>query len=174
MTGKPTFRLAGVEDALDSVFGLPVHALVVHFVVLVPIVAVAAVWMAIRPSFSRRFGVAVVVFAVLAFIASVISRVSGEQLASRIGYPDPHTELGNVLPIFIGVFAVLLTLFWLFDRGIPGNRRRPMWVKILAVAVVVAAILAVWWTIRVGHSGAEATWKAVIENTTLGSIDPPS
>lgn len=163
-----------MENPLDVIFGLPVHALVVHFVVLVPIVALAAVWMAVRPSFSRRFGVAVVVFAVLAFIASVISRVSGEQLASRIGYPDPHTELGNVLPIFIGVFAVLLTLFWLFDRGIPGNRRRPLWLKVLAVAVVVAAILAVWWTIRVGHSGAEATWKAVIDNTTRGSIDPPS
>ena len=163
-----------MEDALDSVFGLPVHALVVHFVALVPIIAIAAALMAVRPAFSRRFGVAVVVFTIIAFIASVISRLSGEQLASRIGYPDPHTELGNVLPIFIGVFALLLIIFWLFDRGIPGNRRRPMWLRILAVAVVIAAILALWWTIRVGHSGAEATWKAVIENTKPGFIDPPS
>lgn len=163
-----------METAFDSIAGLPVHALVVHSVILIPIVAIAAVWMAIRPSFSRRFGVAVVIFAIISFIASVISRVSGEQLASRIGYPDPHTALGNVLPIFIGVFALLLLVFWLFDRGVPGNRRRPAWLRIMAVAVVVAAVLAVWWTIRVGHSGAEATWKAVIENTTPGSIEPPS
>ncbi len=163
-----------MDQALDSIAGLPVHALVVHSIILIPIVALAAVWMAIRPSFSRRFGVAVVIFAVIAFIASVISRLSGEQLASRIGYPDPHTRLGNDLPIFIGVFALLLVIFWLFDRGVPGNRRRPIWLRVLAVAVVVAAVLAVWWTVLVGHSGAEATWKAVIENTTPGSIEPPS
>lgn len=163
-----------MENPLDVIFGLPVHALVVHFVALVPIIAIAAVWMTVRPSFSRRFGVAVVVFAVIAFLASVISRLSGQQLASRIGYPDPHTALGNVLPIFMGVFAALLVVFWLFDRGIPGNRRRPTWLRILAVAVVVASILALWWTIRVGHSGSEASWKAVIENTKVGSIDPPS
>ncbi len=163
-----------MESALDSVAGLPVHALVVHSVILIPIVAIAAIWMAIRPTFSRRFGVAVVIFAVISLIASVISRLSGEQLASRIGYPDPHTALGNVLPIFIGVFTLLLLVFWLFDRGVPGNRQRPTWLRILAVGVVVSAVLAVWWTVRVGHSGAEATWKAVIENTTPGSIEPPS
>lgn len=163
-----------MADVLDSFAGLPVHALVVHFVVvLVPIVSIAAIWMAIRPSFSRRFGVAVVVFAVIALLMSIISRLSGEQLASRIGYPDPHTALGNDLPIFVGVLAALLLVFWLFDRGVPGNRRRPTWLRILAVAVVVAAIAATWWTIRVGHSGAEATWKAVIENTTPGFIEPP-
>jgi TctA family transporter len=163
-----------MESALDTVTGLPVHPLVVHIViVLIPVAAIAAVIMALRPSFSRRFGIAVVVLAVVGALGAVVSKMSGEQLSSRIGYPQPHVELGNVLPIFAGVFAALLLIFWLFDRGVPGNRRRPAWLRFLAVALVVAAVLATWWTIRVGHSGAEATWKSVIESTKPGSVPPP-
>lgn len=149
-----------METVLDTFAGLPVHPLVVHVaVVFVPVAALASIIMAIRPQFSRRFGVAIVSLAIIAAIMSFISKASGDRLAARLGYePQPHTELGNTLPIFVTVFALLLLVFWLFDRGVPGNRRRPTWLKVFAVAVVVAALLATWWTIRVGHSGAEAVW----------------
>jgi Mn2+/Fe2+ NRAMP family transporter len=149
-----------MDAVLDTIAGLPVHPLVVHaVVVLVPIAAIAAIAMAIRPQFSRRFGVAVVVLAVIAAVTSFIAKASGDRLAARLGFePQPHTDLGNQLPIFVTVFALLLLIFWLFDRGVPGNRRRPTWLKVLAVAVVIAAVLATWWTFRVGHSGAESVW----------------
>ena len=37
--------------------------------------------------------------------------------------------------------------------------------------LVLASLVTIGWTIRVGHSGAEATWSAVIESTdrTQGS-----
>jgi hypothetical protein len=152
-----------VDGAFDVVFGLPLHPLVVHIVViLVPVAALGAAASVVHAGFGRRYLSAVVVIAVVAAGASLISRESGEQLALRTGTPQPHAELGAVLPVFTWVFAIAVLVFWLFARGVPGNRRRPVWLRVLGVAVVVAAVLALWWTIRVGHSGAEAVWAPVV------------
>jgi uncharacterized membrane protein len=160
-----------VDTVLDTFMGLPVHVLVVHFVVvLVPVAAIGAIVMVFRPSFSRRFGVIVVITAIVGLVGSFLARLSGEQLASRKGFPEPHTELGDVMPAIVGVFTAIVIVFWLFDRGVPGNRARPMWLKVMAALLFVAAVVAIWWTIRVGHSGTEATWGWVIENTQLGQV----
>ncbi len=152
---------------LDTVFGLPVHVLVVHAaVVLLPLVSIGAILVALLPRFSRRFAVLVVVIAWVAVPAAFLAEGSGEQLAERVGLPQPHAELGESLPPFALALAVALLVFWLFDRGIPGNRGRPWWLKGLAVVVILVAVLTTWWTIRVGHSGAEATWSAVVQNTS--------
>ena len=150
----------------DTIFGLPVHALVVHsVVVLIPLSAIGAALMAVRPSFSRRFGPLVVLLAFLAAGFSVISEKSGEQLAERVGLPLVHSELGSSMPLIAIAFFVVLLVFWLFDRGIPRNRHRPVWVRLLAVVLIALAVLATIWVIRVGHSGAEATWSYKIEQT---------
>jgi len=151
---------------LDTVFGLPVHVLVVHaVVVLLPLASVGAVLVALLPRFSRRFAVLVVITAWVAVPLAFLAKGSGEQFAERVGLPQPHAELGDVLPFFAVALAVVLLVFWLFDRGIPGNRRRPWWLKALAAVLIVVAGLTTWWTIRVGHSGAEATWSAIVQNT---------
>ncbi|MFM7146805.1 MAG: DUF2231 domain-containing protein [Actinomycetales bacterium] len=152
---------------LDTVFGLPVHVLVVHaVVVLLPLASIGAVLLALLPRFSQRFAVLVVVLAWAAVPAAFLAEGSGEQFAERVGLPQPHAELGESMPYFAVALAVVLLVFWLFDRGIPGNRGRPWWLKGLAVVLILVAVLTTWWTIRVGHSGAEATWSAVVQNTT--------
>lgn len=154
----------------DTVLGLPVHALVVHaVVVLLPLTAVGAVAIALVPSWSKRFGVLVVIGATLVAGAGVVARESGEQLASRVGTPEPHASLGSWLPLIAIAFWLLVTVFWLFDRGVPGGRARPVWLKVLAAAVIVAAVVATVWVARVGHTGAEAVWSPIVENTTPGS-----
>lgn len=155
-------------DALfDTAFGLPVHALVVHAaVVLVPLSAVGAVIMVLRSSFSRRFGSLVVVIAALAAISAFVAKESGEALALRVGTPEQHAQLGDVMPVVAGGFFVVLLVFWLFDRGIPANRTRPGWLIALGVLLVAAAVFTIVWTVRVGHTGAEAVWSSVIANTT--------
>lgn len=155
-----------MESLLDTVGGVPVHPLVVHaVVVLVPLAGVGAVLMAFWRSFSRRFGVLVVIAAGAGAVAAFLAKGSGEQLAARVGVPQQHLELGDVLPWFtLGLF-VLLLVFWLFDRGIPANRSRPGWLVAGAVLLVLVAAAAVLWTVRTGHSGAEATWSAVVEST---------
>jgi hypothetical protein len=155
----------------DTVFGLPVHSLVVHaVVVLLPLSAVGAICIALVPSWSKRFGILVVLGTFASFGAAVVARQSGEQLASRVGSPQPHVDLGSVLPLIALVLFVLVLVFWLYDRGVPGGRSRPTWLKVLAGLVVVVALVATGWTIRVGHTGSEAVWSPIVENTTPGSV----
>jgi drug/metabolite transporter (DMT)-like permease len=152
-----------VSAFLDTIGGIPVHALVVHAaVVLVPLTALGAILMAVRPDFSRRFGTLVVVVGFVAAGSCVVAKESGEQLARRVGSPQPHVDLGDVMPLVAGGLFLLVLVFWLFDRGIPANKSRPMWLVLLAVVVVVASVAAVYWTFRVGDSGAKAVWEPIM------------
>jgi uncharacterized membrane protein len=155
-----------VDGILDSIAGLPLHPLVVHaVVVLVPLAAVGFLLMAVLPSFSRRFGVIVVVIAGAGAGASIGARLSGEELAERVGTPEAHAELGEVMPwVALGLF-VLGLVFWLVDRGIPGNKPRPGWLIVYAIVLFLASVFAIYWTVRVGHSGSEAVWSGVVKGT---------
>lgn len=149
----------------DTIFGLPTHVLVVHAaVVLLPLAAIGAVVMAFSQRFSVRFGPVVVAVAAVGAIAAFMSRISGEEFAERVGNPQEHAEAGALLPfISVGFFVVLL-LLWLLDR----RGARDLFTQIVAVVVIVAALIVTGWTIRTGHSGAEASWKAIVDNTQPG------
>jgi uncharacterized membrane protein len=150
----------------DTIGGLPVHALVVHAsVVLLPLNGLGAVLISLKPAWARRFGIIVVLVGLVALVSTVVAKESGERLAARVGLPEPHAELGDRLPLFAAVLFVLVTILWLIDRGIPGNRRRPVWVMGLAALVVVVSIITIWWTFRVGDSGARAVWEPILQNS---------
>ncbi len=156
-----------MDSFLDTIDGLPVHAIVVHAaVVLVPLTALGAILMAAVPSFSRRFGPLVVLVGGAAAATCFVAKASGEQLAARVGLPEQHASVADDMPLVATVLFVLLLVFWLFDRGIPLNRSRPFWLVLLAVALAVMSVLALWWVFRVGHTGAQAVWTTVIEGTT--------
>ena len=149
----------------DTIGGLPVHALVVHAsVVLLPLTGLGAVLISLKPAWARRFGIIVVLVGLVALVSTVVAKESGETLAARVGLPEPHAELGDRLPLFAAVLFVLVTILWLIDRGIPGNRRRPVWGMGLAALVVVVSIITIWWTFRVGDSGARAVWEPILLN----------
>ena len=149
---------------LDTVSGLPVHSLVVHaVVVLVPLAAVGAVLMAVWRSFSRRFAPLIVIVAAIAAGSALVAKESGEKLAVRVGGgPPAHMSLGRWMPVIAGALFVLVLVFWLVDRGIPLNRPRPLWLKLLGVALIVVALFATFWTVRVGHTGSEAVWNQLL------------
>lgn len=156
---------------LDTVFGLPVHSLVVHAaVVLLPLAALGALIMGFSARFSRRFGPLVVAVAAAGVVAAFISRASGEELAERVGNPEVHAQVGNLLPfIALGMLVVLLAL-WLLDRGLPGARpQRSLGIQVLGIIVIAAALITAGWTVRTGHTGAEAVWQAIVDNTTPAS-----
>lgn len=146
----------------DTIFGLPTHTLVVHAaVVLLPLAALGAIIMAFSQRFSLRFGPAVVAVAAVGAVAAFASRISGEEFAERVGNPEVHAEAGSVLPFIAAGFFVVLLLLWLLDR----RGARDLLTQIVAVVVIVAALILTGWTVRTGHTGAEATWKAIVENT---------
>lgn len=149
----------------DTIFGLPSHVLVVHAaIVLLPLAALGAIIMAISQRFSVRFGPVIVAVAGVGTVAAFMSRISGEEFAERVGNPEEHAEAGELLPFIAVGFFVVLLLLWLLDR----RGARDLLTQVVAVVVIVAALVVTGWTIRTGHSGAEASWKAIIDNTQPG------
>lgn len=138
---------------------LPLHPLVVHLVVvLVPLGAIGAVLSALIPNFSRRYASASVIIIGVALVASLLSRTSGQDLAREVSTTAEHINAGDVLPAFVGVFFVVTLVFWLFDRGVPLNRKRPIWLRLLAVVVIIVALVATYQTVIAGHTGAVSVW----------------
>ena len=149
----------------DTIFGLPTHTLVVHAaVVLLPLAALGGIIMGFSQRFSVRFGPVVVAVAAVGTVAAFASRVSGEEFAERVGNPEEHAEAGELLPFIAVGFLVVLLILWLLDR----RGRRDLLTQIVGIVLIVAALVLTGWTVRTGHSGAEATWKAIVENTQPG------
>ncbi len=145
-----------VDFLPPDINGLPLHPLVVHAaVVLIPLTGVLALLMVIVPRFSYRFGPLVVVLAWVAVGSAWLGKETGEMLRRKVeDVSATHVEAGDLLPMFAGVQAVLVTLLWLADRR--GGRGVLGVLVALATLVVVAA--AGYWTYRTGDSGAQSVW----------------
>jgi hypothetical protein len=153
--------------------GLPLHALVVHaVVVLVPLAVLAAVAVAVWPAARRRFDWLAVAVAVVATVCIPVATSTGEGLRDRLA-PNPliaaHAELGDQLLIAVAPMTVALAGFVLLTRrsrrtegpgamvtGTSGWTR--LATVVLAVAVVVLAAISAVQVVRIGDSGARAVW----------------
>ena len=125
----------------DSINGVPIHALIVHVaIVLIPLSAIGAILIAARPKALRFFGVKTVIAAAVGVVAGVISKTSGQNLSQRVGWPQEHVDYGNIFPIAALGFLFLLTIFWLIARGVPLNRERPLWLKVVGATLILVAI----------------------------------
>ena len=105
-------------------------------------------------------GIAGAVLLAAASLGSIVMAVSRQ--ASR--------RIGGALALAIAVAGVLIAVaggriwsaaalflaatgFWLFDRGVPGNRPRPGWLRAWAVLLVVVAIAALTLTLAAVRAG---------------------
>ena len=157
----------------DTVFGIPVHPLVVHaVVVLVPLASLGVVATAFVPKWRQRFGglVALVTLAAVAMVP--VATQSGEQLEESVGETpalESHIELGDAMIFFaIPLLVAAVALWWLGRRE---AERRPYGRGItltVGVVSVVVALAATAWIVRVGHSGAESVWGGVASSTSGG------
>jgi hypothetical protein len=162
-----------------TIGGLPAHPLIVHAtVVLVPLAAAAVALHTFWPAARARLGVVTLGAAVLAVILVPLSTSSGEQLehdVPRTALVEQHTELADgLLPWVLGllVVAVLLAVRDVMAQCGVGRVRvpegaattvataltRPVVLGILTVLVVVGTTQQV---VRIGHSGAKASWNDV-------------
>jgi hypothetical protein len=176
---------------LDTIFGLPVHALIVHAtVVIVPSAAGAVALAAGWPRFRRWAGVLPLVLSAIAVLLVPLSTGSGEALEQRVGHSDlieRHAQLaeGLLLPVLILAVAAA-ALFWLYLKEVavtePGGRAaraveraggpgRPGTVIMVALSLVAAVgvIGTVVQVARIGHSGAEAAWSDLVNATNPAS-----
>lgn len=163
---------------MDQINGLPAHILLVHaVVVLVPIAAAMLVAAAVWPAARRRLGAATPVAAAVAFLSIPPATQAGEWLQARV--PDSplvraHAGMGHDVIPFAGLMVVLAALVWWRQRQAdadprpagpgaalatelrtPTDRRT----VVIAVAAVLVAAGAVVTTVRIGDSGAKASWQ---------------
>jgi uncharacterized membrane protein len=169
----------------DFVGGLPLHPLVVHFVVvLLPLAVLGSILTAVWPVVRRRFGWLAVAAAAAGTALTPIATSSGEFLEGRLGTNpgiEEHARLGDMLfwwalPLFLAVTA-LMVLHHRTEKaarapevdpaggGVATETKRATGTSIamlvLAVITVGLAVGTGIHTYRVGDAGARTVWEFV-------------
>ncbi|MCZ3387217.1 MAG: hypothetical protein LH630_09705 [Actinomycetia bacterium] len=151
----------------ETVFGLPLHPLVVHgAAVLVPLAALLTVIIAISQEKRARWGVLAWLMATAAWGATITAKLSGENLKES-RYPDvtplpiaQHTDYGAsavwfVLALWLAVSAVLLINV---DRRRRDGFGSPLLPTLVAVVSILAAMAATGQVALTVWTGTEARW----------------
>jgi uncharacterized membrane protein len=168
----------------EFVSGLPLHALVVHFVVvLLPLAVAGSVVIALWPAARERFGWLVAAVAVIATILVPVATDSGEKLKRRVGGSellDEHQRLGDqmlyyAIPMAVAVLGLMIVHELGRRRasaetdtpdsaeGAPTVTRTRTKVAIVVVAVLTIglAVAAGIHVYRVGDAGSRVVWDFV-------------
>jgi predicted membrane protein DUF2231 len=167
-----------LADDLWTVNGIPAHPLLVHaVVVLLPLAAVGAIALAVRPAWRRKYSWPVLGLTVVGVGSVPLAQKAGEQLYDKLsGLDNPligkHADLGNdLLPFALGflVAVVLLVVAGrLADREttataesqeVPKTWRRIA--IVMSVLVICAGVASTVQVVRIGDSGATAVWDGV-------------
>lgn len=154
-----------MESILYTVSGLPVHALVVHFaVVVLPVSASALIALIYVPKIKSKYAFITTAGIVLGSAAVLVAKQSGEALAENIGLPGEHADYGALLT-YAAFVLMVLTLVWY--RSSKGLRSRV--VTPLGHTTVLAAIAVLGLTFLTGHTGAQAVWQGKLTATTAST-----
>ena len=159
-----------MSSLLYTISGLPVHALVVHFaVVLLPLAAGGVLTAIYIPRFRRNFAFASVFGTFIGTGAAFVAKQSGEALSAHIGLPKTHANYGNILPYISFAFFVISVIWY---QGI----RKKSAIKASSLGHVTAflALIVIGLTFLTGHTGAQAVWKARIEALSSNSFSDTS
>lgn len=172
----------------EFIGGLPVHPLLVHFtVVLLVLAVVGAVLTAVWPAVRRRFGWLVFADAVVGALLVPFTTTSGTNLASRLpanSLIDEHMRLGEMmiwwavgLAVAVGALMVVHTMAARQvttkvavgaagaedvreeDTHGSGGTAPALAMIVLAVVTVGVAVGAGIHVYRVGDAGARAVWE---------------
>ncbi len=140
--------------------GVPLHPLIVHaVVVLVPLASLLLLLAAVSPRIRRWAGILTPITATLALVMVPLATQSGEALEKRVDASPAlkeHTELGDSLLYFVLTLAILAWALWFLDR-----RARSGLMTAVIVLSVVSVLATTVQVIRIGHSGASASWSDV-------------
>jgi hypothetical protein len=147
---------------LDTIFGLPMHPLIVHAtVVIVPTAALLVALAATVRRFRTWIGPVPALAAIVACILVPLSTGSGEELEHRVGdssLVEKHADLAETLIWLVIPLALASVVgYWLHRRG-SGGRALVATVAVLAVGLAGATLVDV---ALIGHSGAKASWSSV-------------
>jgi hypothetical protein len=157
---------------MQTVNGLPAHVLLVHaIVVLLPLSAALLALTALWPAARRRLAGPNAILSLLVVVLVPITTSAGEWLEHRLT-PTPlihrHTELGDTAIYAAVAVAVLAVLVWWRQRESAGRTPAkrtflaPASGAVTATLTVIAVLVsaaAVYDVVRIGDSGAKASWN---------------
>ncbi|HAM27604.1 MAG TPA: hypothetical protein DCP11_13150 [Microbacteriaceae bacterium] len=156
-----------------QVNGLPLHVLLVHFVVIVvPLAALCTVLAAAWPAARGRLGIVTPLIAFAALVSVPVTTEAGEWLLARVANTpliQAHAIIGKTLLPWAFATFVVATAQWAWFRyfAAPDGRYRPLASRkglrititiALAVAVVFLAVGSIVTVVQIGESGARAIW----------------
>ncbi|MFB9741549.1 DUF2231 domain-containing protein [Pseudonocardia sulfidoxydans] len=166
-----------------TIGGIPAHPLVVHaVVVLLPLAAIGAVVIAVRPSLRRTLGVAVTLVALAGVVAVPVATQSGSRLLATSGGGGPlvgeHADrAGNLLPwavLFLALLLVSVVTGKRADRtttpadaaggGVAVQTRTTTLHRVSTVTGVLAALAGIAVTalvVWIGDAGAQSVWQGI-------------
>lgn len=169
--------------------GLPAHPLIVHLpVVAIPVAALAAIALMIRPAWLARWGVAAGAVALLGMAGTFLAAGSGEALQESLGAEgdthliEEHAEAAEALRLVMFGFLILFTVtlvVWAARRGaltLPGPlaalAERPWVGWVLRIAVAALAVLCLVMVVRVGDLGAQSVWTGEGDAASVAALLP--
>lgn len=160
---------------LESIGDLPSHPLFVHApVVLMPLLAVFAATLLVRPMWRRQVGLALPLLSAGLAAATYLAMRSGRELEDLLGDFAPNldkheslatTTLGMIVALLVSSTAMAGADLWARANG-PGWLSRAS-VAMLGLSAVLAGLATVWM-VRTGHEGARLVWKGTVQS--LGAL----
>ena len=154
---------------MSTVSGLPVHVLLVHFiVVLAPLTALLVIGCGLWPAARRRLVWLTLVLAAVTTVLTPLTTDAGEWLekhVARSAAVHTHTELGDTMIYFSAallVAALATAAVHLRERKNGPSPALTLIVAALSLVVATGTIIQVY---RIGESGSLAAWGDVITTT---------
>jgi len=151
----------------DTIFGLPVHVLVIHGVlVLIPAAAVAAVAIAWYGGWREWVRYLVLAIVTAALISVPVATESGAALMRRVNAGGlvaeqirDHEAAGNLLlwPV-VALWVMTIVVVVLHSR--PHSRSAT---RLVGMLTLLAALAAIGQVVITGHLGATAVWSCTID-----------
>ncbi len=149
----------------DTFLGLPMHPLLVHAaVVLTPLAAIGLVLVVFSARLRRKYAGLAVIAVLLAAVATLVTMLSGQAFALRVGNPGQHAVFGTLTAITTAVLAVVSVAWWFRQRGARPGKAGAV-TTVLSGLVVIGAVGSVVLVGLTGHSGADRVWGHIVELT---------
>jgi hypothetical protein len=154
----------------DTIRGLPTHALIVHFVVvLLPLAAVSFIATGWKADWRRHYALPVMLMALAAAVAAYIATESGQALEDQIKEAaraagtrarlGDHPDDGELARNVSFVFALVSVGFWAVVMWAE-KLKLPSWAPMAVYAIgTVVGLFAIFAVISAGESGATLVWK---------------
>lgn len=178
MCSTPQSLSGGKILGIDTVLGLPLHALIVHFaVILVPLAALALIGTCWNSRWRKRYALGIAVIAIVGAGAAFVAAESGESLSHSIKLAaassgqeaqasrrdgellGEHPEEGQRAEVVAVIFASTAGALFVFDEWGARFHASGAMVSAVYAGASIAGVLAIMTMLLAGHSGAALVWK---------------